>query len=98
MNNKTLIRKASGEVEPFSQTNLENSLRKAGAQNDNHHYIVKDIRQWLEEGVSTRKIYTRAFALHSQKTRCISSPLQTEKSFNRTWPNGVSLSNTLLAN
>ncbi len=88
MNNKTLIRKASGEVEPFSQTKLENSLKKAGAQNDTINYIVKDIRQWLEEGVSTRKIYTRAFALLRKKHGASAARYKLKKALIELGPTG----------
>lgn len=88
MNNKTLIRKASGEVEPFSQAKLENSLRKAGAQDDTINYIVKDIRQWLEEGVSTRKIYARAFALLRKKRGATAARYKLKKALMELGPTG----------
>ena len=63
MQNKHLVRKASGVSEPFSQRKLESSLRKAGASEENITIIVKDIVGWMHEGVTTQKIYARAFQL-----------------------------------
>lgn len=68
MQNKHLVKKASGEVEPFSQQKFENSLRKAGASDETIRNIVSDIKNWLHEGVSTHKIYARAFGLLKKKS------------------------------
>ncbi len=56
------VQKASGETEPFSQQKLEASLRRAGAKEDTIAWVVRDIKSWLEDGVSTQKIYRRAFS------------------------------------
>ncbi len=67
--NVILIRKASGDEEPFSTTKLERSLVNAGAQEDTVLKIVADIENWIYPGVSTKKIYTRAFSmLRCEKT------------------------------
>lgn len=61
--NSILIRKASGEMEAFSAEKLKNSLLKAGASEIRAESIVAEIKDWLYEGVSSRKIYDKAFAL-----------------------------------
>lgn len=58
-----LIKKASGEEEPFDTAKLERSLRNAGASGEVVDRIVADIRDWIYTGVSTKKIYSRAFQL-----------------------------------
>ena len=64
-----LIKKASGEEEPFSSVKLERSLRNAGAQEDTIIKIVADINSWISPGISTKKIYRRAFSiLYREKT------------------------------
>jgi len=63
MENKHLVKKASGEVEAFSQQKLEASLRKASATEENISHIVSNIKEWLYEGITTQKIYTRAFQM-----------------------------------
>jgi hypothetical protein len=63
-----LVRKASGAEEPFSVEKLENSLRNAGADAGKIEEIVSDIRSWIYPGVTTKKIYARAFEmLHREK-------------------------------
>ena len=58
-----LVRKASGENQPFASQKLEQSLRKAGADEFIINEIVKDITAWLYSGVTTKMIYSRAFML-----------------------------------
>jgi hypothetical protein len=62
-----LIQKASGEQEPFDVNKLKASLHKAGARDDIIAEIVADIEAWVYPGVSTGKIYTRAYKLYKQK-------------------------------
>ena len=58
-----LIKKASGDVEEFSSDKLKYSLLNAGAKNETIEKIVADIENWIYPGITTRKIYTRAFSL-----------------------------------
>lgn len=67
MQNTPLIKKASGETEPFSQEKLEISLRRAGAGEETIAQVVNEIKQWIQDGVSTHKIYTKAFDLLQKK-------------------------------
>lgn len=59
--------KASGEPEPFASEKLEKSLRNAGASDEVITHILKDIREWITPGITTKKIYARAFSLLRQK-------------------------------
>ncbi len=58
-----LVRKASGDEEKFETYKLERSLRNAGADNDLVQDIVKNIAEWITSGLTTKKIYARAFSL-----------------------------------
>ncbi|HPF51584.1 MAG TPA: ATP cone domain-containing protein [Draconibacterium sp.] len=87
-NNKYLVKKASGEVEPFSQQKLENSLRKAGASEETIENIVADIKNWLQEGVSTRQIYARAFGLLKKKTGSTAARYKLKKAMMELGPTG----------
>ncbi len=58
-----LITKASGEQELFSKYKLEHSLRKSGADEQVIARIVEKIENWIFPGVSTKKIYGKAFSL-----------------------------------
>jgi hypothetical protein len=63
-----LVKKASGEEERFSVEKLERSLTNAGAERESISNIISDILQWIYPGVTTKKIYTRAFnLLHKEK-------------------------------
>ncbi len=55
------IKKASGQTEAFDTRKLENSLRKSGASDEIIAEIVADIKAWVYDGVSTKKIYSRAY-------------------------------------
>ncbi|HKM93480.1 MAG TPA: ATP cone domain-containing protein [Prolixibacteraceae bacterium] len=58
-----MVRKASGEEEKFSTKKLIASLERAGADFDVIDHIVNDVHSWIFDGVTTRKIYDRAFSL-----------------------------------
>lgn len=66
-NRKILVQKASGETEPFVSKKLEQSLRNAGADNEVVRAIVSNIEAWIFDGVTTKKIYSKAFSLLRQK-------------------------------
>lgn len=69
MSDPVLIKKASGEKEPFSLEKLENSLERAGADKKAIAKIGDEISNWLYDGVSTKKIYKQAFrSLQKQKS------------------------------
>ena len=58
-----IIRKASGEEEAFSSDKLKQSLHNAGAKNETIEKIVTKIERWVYQGVTTKKIYARAFSM-----------------------------------
>ena len=62
-NNLILVKKASGEQEPFSKEKLERSLVNAGAKPEIISKIIHDINNWVTTGLTTKKIYQRAFSL-----------------------------------
>ena len=57
------ITKANGEKSIFEPNKLLNSLLKSGAQKDEAHKIVTIISSELYPGISTKKIYRKAFNL-----------------------------------
>lgn len=61
-----MIKKASGETEAFDIDKLKTSLRNAGAGEDAISEVVTDIQDWVYDGVSTGKIYARAFRVFKQ--------------------------------
>jgi len=68
MNETLLIKKASGEMEAFLPDKLRRSLQRSGADDGVIEAIVKDVESWIYDGISSKKIYDRAFALLRKKT------------------------------
>ena len=62
-----LVTKASGEKEALSTDKLRGSLQRAGAGRDIIDEIVADLMTWAYDGITTKKIYTRAFSLLRRK-------------------------------
>jgi hypothetical protein len=60
---KVIITKASGVQDKFSREKLQNSLRKASANEATVQSILKKIESTLYDGISTKEIYKIAFAL-----------------------------------
>ncbi len=65
--NGVLIKKASGEEQLFSPEKLEQSLQNAGVDKETISTIVSDITNWIYPGVTTKKIYSRAFSMLKQE-------------------------------
>ena len=67
--NIVLVRKASGEEEPFDPGKLKWSLIRAGADEELAYEIVANVKNWIYPGISTKKIYFRAISvLRRRKT------------------------------
>jgi hypothetical protein len=66
---KVTVRKASGDKEFFDAAKLKKSLLNAGADKNAIEEIVDEITGWIYEGVTTRKIYSRAHSLLRRKSR-----------------------------
>ncbi len=57
-----IVTKSDGTSEPFNSGKLIQSLERAGAKSDAAQQISRDIEKELWSGISTREIYSRAFA------------------------------------
>lgn len=56
-----LITKASGQIVPFSEEKLRNSLIRSGADDHQIEEILNGISKNLYEGISTKKLYRLAY-------------------------------------
>lgn len=83
-----LVKKASGELQQFSPSKLENSLHRAGAENELIQEIVKDIQSWITEGMTTRNIYSRAFILLRRKKRSLAARYSLKNAIMQLGPTG----------
>jgi hypothetical protein len=61
--NLILVKKASGDEEPFVMDKLERSLQNAGASTSAIEKILVNIEDWIFNGVTTKQIYSRAFSI-----------------------------------
>ena len=66
-NIEIIIKKKSGETEPFDVSKLKASLKNAGADDDTINEIAADIEKWVYNGVTTGKIYARAYKMFRRK-------------------------------
>ena len=55
------IVKSTGESEPFAEEKLRASLRRSGAAPAEVERVVREVRDRLEPGMTTRKLYRIAF-------------------------------------
>lgn len=88
MANRVVIRKASGEAELYDESKLKQSLRSAGAEEKLVEDVADDVREWLYDGVSTRKMYARAFSLLRRKNRLTALRYRLKKSIFELGPTG----------
>lgn len=83
-----LIKKASGEEEPFKVEKLKNSLRRAGAEEELIEQVAEDISSWIYDGITTQKIYARAFSLLRRRKKHVASRYKLKKAIMELGPTG----------
>ena len=88
-NNQTVdIIKSSGEKVKFSYEKLRNSLKRTGAENDLVTQIIGTVKDELYQGISTKEIYNRAFALLKKKKSYLASKYKLKKAIYELGPTG----------
>ncbi len=87
-NNDIQIIKHSGERAKFSIEKLKNSLRKSGAEELLVNEISNHVRDELYQGISTKEIYNRAFALLKKKKKGYASKYKLKKAIYELGPTG----------
>lgn len=80
--------KASGERVRFSLDKLRSSLRRSGAGEELIKAIINVVRDELYQGISTREIYNRAFALLKRKKSIFASKYKLKKAIYELGPTG----------
>lgn len=89
MNHKEFnIIKASGEKATFSIEKVENSLRKAGASQEDINFITNQISKELYEGITTKEIYNRAYNLLKNIDKSTASRYKLKKAIYELGPTG----------
>ncbi len=67
--------KSSGKRAKFSIKKLSNSLKRSGANEKTIQQILGKVRDELYQGISTKEIYNRAFALLKKEKSVFASKL-----------------------
>ncbi|EKE13388.1 MAG: hypothetical protein ACD_13C00022G0029 [uncultured bacterium] len=88
MNKQILIKKASGELEPFSEDKLRRSLERVGTSPDVVENIVSHITGELKNGASTQDIYKHAFSLLNKHDRSVAGKYSLKRAIMELGPTG----------
>ena len=80
--------KSSGKRVPFSLEKLKGSLHKSGASDTIINQIVNTVRDELYQGISTKEIYNRAFALLKNKKSVFASKYKLKRAIYELGPSG----------
>lgn len=89
MNNSPIeVLKHSGERAKFSIEKLKNSLRKSGAEETLVNEIANTVRDELYQGISTKEIYNRAFALLKKTKKGYASKYKLKNAIYELGPTG----------
>lgn len=83
-----LILKASGQLVPFSEDKLKESLARSGAEMNVINRIVSSVQGKLVKGMSTRKIYRMAFNMLKQDAVHLAARYQLKKAVMELGPAG----------
>ena len=98
MESKTLdITKSSGEKVKFSLNKLRASLKRTGADKETIDQIIDKVRDELYQGISTKEIYNRAFALLKKKKSYFASKYKLKKAIYELGPTGFPFENFIAA-
>jgi len=82
------VLKSSGKKVKFSLGKLKGSLRNSGADEKTINQIVDTVRDELYQGISTKEIYNRAFALLKKKKSVFASKYKLKRAIYELGPTG----------
>lgn len=88
MDTPIYIIKSSGEKAKFSLDKLRASLAKSGADIHTVNEIIENVQKELYDGISTKEIYKRAFALLKKKGGYLASKYKLKKAIYELGPTG----------
>lgn len=89
MKNRTFdIIKSSGKKVKFSLSKLRSSLKRSGANKETIDSIIDAVRDELYQGISTKEIYNRAYALLKKKKSYLASRYKLKKAIYELGPTG----------
>lgn len=88
MSTPVTIVKASGEKVEFSFDKLKKSLKRTGASEAIVEYVLSKVQEELYDGITTKEIYNRAFALLKGKESHLASKYKLKKAIYELGPTG----------
>ncbi len=88
MDTTTDIIKSSGKKVKFSIDKLRASLGKSGADRQTINHIIDQVKKELYDGITTKEIYNRAFALLKKKEGYLASKYKLKKAIYELGPTG----------
>ncbi len=89
MENKTIrIKKFNGDIELFDVEKLKTSLRRSKASEDEIDEIAKNIVQILYDGMPSKEIYKKAFAMLKKQNRTSASKYSLKRAILDLGPTG----------
>ena len=91
------IIKSSGEKVKFSLDKLKLSLKRIGTDDHTVNQIVDTVKDELYEGISTKEIYNRAFAMLKKKKSYWASKYKLKKAIYELGPTGFPFENFISA-
>ncbi len=91
------IVKSSGKRVKFSLDKLRQSLSRSGAESDVVIRILDTVRDELYQGISTKEIYNRAYALLKKEKRYYASKYKLKKAIYELGPTGFPFENFIAA-
>jgi len=91
------IIKSSGEKVKFSLDKLKLSLKRIGTDNETVNQIVETVKDELYQGITTKEIYNRAFAMLKKKQSYLASKYKLKKAIYELGPTGFPFENFISA-
>lgn len=88
MKKAPLIRKQTGELEPFSRDKLARSLVSSGATPEDVRSIIEDVESWFQDGMTSKKIHNRALQLLKRNKEAVAARYKLKKAMMELGPTG----------
>ena len=87
------VKKASGDIVDFNEEKLRRSMRNAGASDEAIDEVIRAVNEILEDGISTKVIYQKAFALLKKKSSATAGRYKLKKAILELGPSGYPFEN-----
>ena len=83
-----LVKKHSGEKQPFSEKKLIQSVMRAGATEEIAHAVTEAVKPYLYDGITTRDIYRKAFQILRRRMRSLAARYSLKNAIMELGPSG----------